>query len=345
MLKRRFTLSLITLAAVLALTIAPARAEPLTQLCQHFVQASQPYTQTAKQAGCYTNMPFWQANPTALHKWCLNTDAEQLTGDVLQFQTIDRLDDSQALHNKSHFIEAVLKQRQFEWDECVNTKFLDSLKKGDYQSVPQWLKWGANPDYVPYDPNDHSNIFYYFICNGIPQGKTAGFIKTLGLLLKKPVNMGLSPTNGGSGTALSCAAMLGNAQALELMLKAGKIEGSGLNNSGENYNDWDLPLISAIAFGKDLASVKLLLKYGADPNFSYEKANKPLLVAIQHNQLAMAHALLEAGASVKGGDAGECQGKLPLQYAQALKGVAPRQKQRLIQRIQQLMQMPSNACP
>ena len=336
--------SVIIGACILWLASPTTQAEDLSKLCQTFVQASQPYTQTAQQAGCYTDMPFWQASPTALTNWCLNTDDEQLTADVLQFQTIDRLDDSQALHNKSHFIEAVLKQRQFEWDECVNTKFLESLKKADYQSVPQWLKWGANPDYVQYDPNDHSNIFYYFICNGIPKGKTVGFIKTLRLLLKKPVNLDLSPTNGGSGNAISCAALLGNAQALEIILKAGKIKGSGLNSSGENANDWDLPLISAVTFSKDLESIKVLLKYGADPNFSFETENKPLLIAIKDKQFAIAHTLLDAGAAVNLGDKGKCQGKLPLQYAQDLSGVAAKEQQRLIQRLQHLMQVPKNAC-
>ena len=81
-------------------------------------------------------------------------------------------------------------------DECVNTKFLASLKNGDYQSVPRWLKLGASPDYVQYDPNDHSNILYYFICAGIPKGKTAGFIKTLRLFFKKPISLTTSPING-----------------------------------------------------------------------------------------------------------------------------------------------------
>ena len=53
--------------------------------------------------------------------------------------------------------------------------------------------------------------------------------------------------------------------------------------------------------------------------------------------MAIAHILLDAGALVQGDDQGECQDKLPIDYAQALKGVPDREKRRLIQRLKQLM--------
>ena len=105
-------------------TSTSLQAESLTTLCNDFVKKSEPYTQKAKQAGCYADMPFWQANSSALDKWCLNTNYVQMIADISQFQTIDRLHDIQDIHKKSFFVENILKQRQFELNEYVNTKFL-----------------------------------------------------------------------------------------------------------------------------------------------------------------------------------------------------------------------------
>ena len=60
--------------------------------------------------------------------------------------------------------------------------------------------------------------------------------------------------------------------------------------------------------------------------------------------MAIAHILLDTCALVQGEDQGECQGKRPIDYAQALKGVPDREKRRLIQRLKQLMQVPANRC-
>ena len=108
-----------------------------------------------------------------------------------------------------------------------------------------------------------------------------------------------------------------------------------------------VPLYRTV-LNNDLNSAKVLLDYGANPDFSYydllnneETVSRynnetALLLALTKHNIAFANWLLDVGAFVQLGDKGKCKGNLPLNYAQKIP-TAIADRNTLIQRITTLM--------
>ncbi|MEN9504017.1 MAG: hypothetical protein RI964_3302 [Pseudomonadota bacterium] len=115
-----------------------------------------------------------------------------------------------------------------------------------------------------------------------------------------------------------------------------------------------VPLYRTV-LNNDLASAKILLEYGANPDFSYYdllnndelvsgyENQTSLLIALSKNNVAFANWLLDVGASIQIGDKGKCKGNLPLDFAKKIP-IAIIGRNVLIQRITTLMQLPENRC-
>ena len=157
---------------------------------------------------------------------------------------------------------------------AVSMDDVDSLKLFEAQGVDLNFEWHLIEGGILYwaIANQASQVTHYLIeqKSANPNATRNGGPNPLVTLLNHPSNV--------------------NYRLLDYLLR----KGARPNHGGEDYSDDSFPLTTA-AVNNDLESVRLLLKYNADPNL-YESV-PALMVAVYNNNSRMVDLLLNAGAN------------------------------------------------
>ena len=226
---------------------------------------------------------------------------------------------------------------------CAEYSFIEATQTGNYQKVGDWLSTNNREKKYFYDTLLTSLMCGPAAAEGKKPFKRADQQKIINLtdqLLALGASFDAMPSSS-IVTPLFCASNRQNSVILDHVLSRIKATTKDLDAVlYEGTDSLHIPLFRAV-MNDDLASAKVLLKYGATPDFNVVDSQTVLKEALQVNNVTIANWLLDMGASVHIRDYDvNCEGKSALDYALAIpSNIAGRGQ--LVQRIKNQSSLPS----
>ena len=225
---------------------------------------------------------------------------------------------------------------------CAEYSFIEATQTSNYQKIGDWLRTNNREQKYYYDA-----LLTTLMCGPAAEGKkpfkTADQQNIMNLtdqLLALGASFDAMPSSS-IVTPLFCASNRQNSVILDHVLSRIKATTKDLDAVlYEGTDSFHIPLFRAV-MNDDLASAKVLLKYGATPDFTVLDNQTVLKEALKVNNVTIANWLLDEGASVHIRDYEvNCEGKSALDYALDIPTDITGRDQ-LVKRIQNQTSLPS----